>query len=77
MSKTNSRTPQRKAGASDQPGSVQPAGSAGPCPICGDPGCIGNECSPPEPEPLACCHCGGRGHILGEDCDWCDGTGEE
>jgi len=51
-------------------------GSAGPCPICGDPGCMGNECSPPDPSVLDCYKCSGRGHTLGVDCDCCDGTGD-
>jgi hypothetical protein len=53
-----------------------PAGSE-ECPICGDPACIGNDCSAhDEADPLDCTHCSGRGHVLGEDCAWCDGTGE-
>jgi hypothetical protein len=43
------------------------------CPICKQVDCMGNECSRPE----RCYHCGGRGSINGENCEWCDGTGEE
>lgn len=49
----------------------------GPCPLCGAPDCLGDDCHEPEPDPLACYHCSGRGHRLGEDCPHCDGTGEE
>jgi len=29
------------------------------------------------PEPRECYHCAGRGYVLGEECDWCNGTGED
>lgn len=28
-------------------------------------------------EPIECYHCRGRGYVLGEECEWCDGTGED
>jgi hypothetical protein len=50
----------------------------GPCPICGDPGCLGNECEPEpeEPDDDLCDQCGQpSGCLLNGLCPMCYETG--